>query len=333
MSVLLVLLGVLCLGVAIVDILWTTLWVEGGAGPLTSQMMAWTWRLLRRLSGDRQRILRVTGPAVFLLGLAAWIGLLWAGWTFVFAGVEDSLVDTRDTGPISWTERFYFVGYSLFTMGNGDFTPKDGVWQVATALTTASGMLFVTLIVSYVVSVLDAVTQKRALASSVSGLGQSGERIVRTAWDGNSFDGLALQFDSLTTEINELTTNHQAYPILHYFYAGQRRYAAVVAVVAFDDALTLLRFGVRAEQRPSKSVLGAARASVESYLDTVTASFARVSTQEPPTPDLHRLRAADVPTVSDDAFSRSLTEVTSRRQRLLGLVEADAREWPRPGDE
>ena len=33
--------------------------------------------------------------------LAMWVALIWGGWTFVFAGGENALTDTRDTGPIS----------------------------------------------------------------------------------------------------------------------------------------------------------------------------------------------------------------------------------------
>lgn len=189
-------------------------------------------------------------------------------------------------------------------------------------------MLFVTLIVSYVISVLEAVTQKRAFASNVSGLGRRGEAIVRTAWDGERFQGLELPLNSFTADINELTTNHQAYPILHYFYTDQREYATVLSIVALDEALTLLRFGVPENERPSKAILENARASVGNYLKLVTSSFGLTAVQTPPSPDFDTIREADVPTVSDEAFAQALSESEVRRRRLLGLVEADARDWP-----
>lgn len=321
-------LGIVVLGVAVVDLLWTTLWVEGGAGPLTSRLMASTWAAIRRPGERYPRVLTLAGPVILSLGLATWIGLLWGGWTLVFAGAENSIFDTRDPGPVSWIERFYFVGYTLFTMGNGDFTPNDGVWQVATSLTTASGMLLVTLVVSYVISVLDAVTQKRAFASNVSGLGQRGEEIVQTAWNGEDFDGLDLPLNTFTTEINELTTNHHGYPILHYFYTDRREYAPVPSIVALDEALTILRFGVQEDDRPGKAVLENARASVRNYLQTLGTSFVHVAQSPPPPPDLTAVREADVPTVTDEAFAQSLEASEGRRRRLGGLLEADARDWP-----
>ncbi len=53
--------GVVLLLVAVVDILWTTLWVEGRAGPLTSCLMSSTWKILKKesTSANRERLGRI----------------------------------------------------------------------------------------------------------------------------------------------------------------------------------------------------------------------------------------------------------------------------------
>ncbi|WP_459191892.1 ion channel [Halosimplex sp. J119] len=323
-------LGALALAVVVVDLLWTTLWVEGGAGPLTTRSMGWTWRALRRVASGRPRALSLAGPLILAGSLTLWIALLWGGWTLLFAGAEDVLVDTRGAGPISWTERFYFVGYSVFTMGNGDFTPRDGVPQIATALMTASGMLFVTLSVTYVLSVLGAVTQKRSFASGVSGLGERGSAVLRTSWDRDDeeFLGLEVPLDTLATQLNTLASNHKAYPILHYFYATQPGQAATRSVVILDETLTLLGRGVSPAARPGGISVTAARSSVEGYLDTVGDAFVDPADDVPPPPGIESLREAGIPTVSDETFARELSRFDDRRRTLLGLVESDARQWP-----
>jgi hypothetical protein len=326
-------LGSLLLVATSVDLLWTTLWIEGGAGPFTARLMAWSWWSLRKLGGWRSGVRTLAGPTILALGITMWIAALWVGWTLVFAGAADALTDTIDGGPVSWVERFYFVGYTLFTMGNGDFAPRDGVWQVATALTTASGMLFVTLIITYVLSVLDAVTQKRTFASDVSGLGTRGEHIVREGWNGDTFAGVDLPLNTITSELNELTANHKAYPILHYFYTDQRETAAVLSVAALADAVTLWQRGIPEGNGPSLTVLGSAQSSLQNYLDMIHTSFVTPSDENPPPPDLAVLRDAGVPTVSDDEFTDSLAELEDRRRTLLGLIEADARQWPGTWDD
>ncbi|WP_313691838.1 ion channel [Halorarum halobium] len=324
-------LGVFFLLVAVVDLLWTTLWVEGGAGPLTTRLMTTTWNLLRRVLGHRPRLLSLSGPLILVTSLAMWIALLWIGWTLLFAGAENTLFDTRDAGPISWVERAYFVGYSMFTMGNGDFTPRDGVWQIATALMTASGMLFVTLSVTYVLSVLGAVTQKRSLASSIHGLGAGSAEILQRSWNGDSFDGLDVPLNTISAQLDTLTSNHKAYPILHYFYSPQTVQAPATNITVLDEALTLLRFGVAPQHRPSEIGVRQARSSVRNYLDTLGSAFVDPAPRSPPAPELALLRDGGVPTVPDEEFAASLEEVADRRRQLLGLVESDERRWPNSG--
>ncbi len=321
-------LGITLLTGGVVDLLWTTLWVEGGAGPLTSRLMARTWQTLRRIGGEHPRVLSLSGPLILVGGLTLWITLLWVGWTLIFASAESALIDTRGAGPISWIERFYFSGYTIFTLGNGDFAPRDGVWQIATVLATANGMLFVTLSVTYVLSVLDAVTQKRSFASNVSGLGTQSETVVRTSWNGEEFRGLDLPLNTFTSQLNTLTANHKAYPILHYFFSGQRKQAPTLSITILDEALTLLRFGVPEHHRLSEAILKNSRSSVENYLETLNEAFITPAARTPPAPDLASLREADIPTVTDDEFARSLDRLDDRRRRLLGLIEADARQWP-----
>ncbi|MCL7417282.1 MAG: potassium channel family protein, partial [Halalkalicoccus sp.] len=234
--------GLVLLVSSTVDLLWTTLWVEGGAGPLTSRLMAGEWRVFRWVGGQNSRVLSLAGPLIFVFTLLTWITLLWSGWTLVFASTENALIDTLNRGPITWSDRLYFAGYTMFTLGNGDFVPREGIWQFVTVLATGSGMLVVTLTVSYTLSVLDAITQKRSFASGVTGLGTHSNTLVRTAWDGETFSGLDLPLNTYVSQLNTLTSNHKAYPVLHYFYSPQAEQAPVVAIAVLNEALTIFRF-------------------------------------------------------------------------------------------
>lgn len=322
------LLGVALLAVAIVDLLWTTLWVEGGAGPLTARLMSSTWGFFRNFGRKRPTVRTLAGPAILTLGIGVWIAMLWLGWTFVFAAAEAPLVDTVDGGAVSWADRLYVAGYALFSLGNGDFAPTSAGGQAALVLGTASGLFFITLAVTYVLSVLDAVAQKRSLAAGIAGLGASGEAIVVTSWDGEKFDGVDHLLSTYVQQLNRLTTNHNAYPVLHYFHTHQPGEAPVTSIAALDEALTILRFGVRASARPSDAIIANARSSIGSYLETLQGSFVPTAERAPPPPELDSIREAGIPTCSDEAFAESVAAVERRRRRLLGLVESDAREWP-----
>lgn len=333
MSLILFLVGLLLLVAVIVDLLWTTLWIEGGAGPLTSLLMAGVWRTLRQFGQRGSRTLTLSGPIILIGSLAMWIILLWGGWAFIFASSEGSIIDTVNRSPISWFDWIYFTGYAIFTLGNGDLVPQEGIWQIVTILATASGMLFITLSVTYVLNVLSAVTQKRSFASNVSGLGEYSTEILLTSWNGEEFEGLELPLNTLTTQLNTLTSNHKAYPILHYFYSKQTAQSPVMSVAIFDETLSLLQFGVSKQSHPSDTILKNARSSVKSYLDTLQSAFIEPADRSPPPPDLTLLHEKGLPTLSDKEFTTAIEDMDERRQTLLGLVEADKREWPSRNDD
>lgn len=328
MNPIFLILGLLLLFAVIVDLLWTTLWPDGSAGPLSARLSTWAWRLLRRLGGRNSLGLSLAGPLILMLVLLSWVLLLWGGWTLLFAGAQHSLVDTTSQQPVDWAGRIYFVAYAMFTMGNGEYSPANGTWEIATSLTTASGMLLITMAVSYVLSVLSAVNHKRSFAGSVTGLGADSEELVRSGWNGQDLTTLDLPLSGLAAQLSTLAEQHKAYPVLHYYHSAQTKSASAVAVAILDEALTLLRFGVPDDCRPNTAIVESARATIAGYLDTLHSAFIEPASEAPPPPDLDRLRAAGIPTVSDEAFQQALDGLQDRRRRLLGMVRADAWRWP-----
>lgn len=318
---------------AVVDLLWTTLWTDGGAGPLTAALMAGTWHGLRSVRSGRSRFLSLSGPLVLSLTLATWVVLLVAGWTLVFGSGANSLAYTRGPEPVSWVGRLYFVAYTLFTMGNGDFSPTSDVWRIATGLTNASGMVLVTLGVTYVINVLQAVVEKRSFASTVRAIGERGDEFVAAGWEEGDFAEHDLTVNDLSSQLSTIASQHRAYPILHYYRGAGRRHSLPIAVAIFDDALTLFRFGVPRQDRPGGPLLATARSSVDDYLRSVYTLPVRPADSTPRAPSLARLRSADVPTVSDGEFGDALSSLDDRRRRLLGVVESQSWSWPRADDE
>jgi hypothetical protein len=325
--------GLAILALTVVDILWTTLWVDGGSGPLSSRMTSHLWHVLRQFGDQRSRALSLAGPIILTATLLVWVAGIWGGWTLVFGSSEVALVSARNNTSITWVDRIYFVAYTMFTMGNGDFFPARGAYQIAASLTTASGMLFVTMGVSYVLSVLGAVSNKRSFASSVTGLGGRSETIVDLGWDGEDFDGLQLPLDSLANQLGLLADQHKAYPILHYYHSEEAPQSSAMAVAVFDEATMLLRHGVPEEQRPNEALLENARAATESYLETLNEAFIQPADESPPPPNLARLRASGVPTLSDEEFESTVDDLSERRRKLLSVVRADAWHWPPVDDE
>lgn len=180
------------------------------------------------------------GPLILIATLLTWILLFWTGWTLLFAADPGSLIDTNDSFPLSWWERWYVTGFLLFTLGVGDYVMKEGIWQILAIFNAASGLVFITLGVTYILSVLEAVTQKRAFAESVRGMGESVTEVMTDSWNGKDFHDIDLLLNSFSSQLSTLTSLHNAYPILHYYQTSKRDEELSVAVATLDEALTVL---------------------------------------------------------------------------------------------
>jgi len=327
MSPLLLLAGLALLLASALDALWTVLWVNGGAGPIAGRVTSWLWRALSAASGPRGLLLSLAGPLILATVVVLWVLMLVAGWTLVFGSDPTALASPDGGETPGWAGRVFYVAYAMFTMGNGDYIPRPGVWQVTTAVTTGTGMVLLTLIISYVLPVLSGVVQKRAFARAVYGLGQTPSGILETAWDGRDFRGLELPLNAMSSQLTVLSEQHRAYPLLHYYHSDGPAAATPGAVAILDDALTLLCHGVPAAQRPTPAVLRSVRQSVEGYLETLASARIDPAAEPPPPPDLERLRASGLPTLPQAGFYDALTALRDRRRLLLGMVRQDGWHW------
>lgn len=131
----------------------------------------------------RYRFLSIEGPVVLFASVLIWVAMLWTGWVLCFSAAPESVRDPHTSALASFSDRIYFIGSSLFTLGNGDFTPRGARWQIATTVVSLTGFGLITLTVTYVLSVLEAVVKKRSFASQVFALGERPEEFVIRSWD------------------------------------------------------------------------------------------------------------------------------------------------------
>lgn len=321
-------LGIILLLLVIIDFSWTTLWPDGGAGPVTKRVSLLLWVLLRWLSGGRSSIISLAGPIILVATLLTWILLFWTGWTLLFAADPTSIIDTNDNNPISWAERWYVTGYLLFTLGVGDYIMKEGIWQILAVLTAASGLIFITLGVTYILSVLGAVTQKRSFAESVRGIGVNVTEIASNSWNGKNFDDINLLLNTFSAQLSVLTSQHNAYPILHYYHSSKRQQELAVSVATLDETLTVFKFGIKEGYGPNKLLVNEARSTIDSFITTLRSGYISPAEMAPPPPDLDTMREKGLPVVSTETFLNSLEDLSDRRKALLGSLRDNSRQWP-----
>ena len=315
-------LGIALVLAAMIDLIWTTLWVDGGAGPLTRAIGRLTWSALFGLGRKHHGLLTLAGPAILAFTVAAWVATLWAGWFLVFASEPSAIVSSSTNAIADTTDRRYFVGYTVFTLGNGDFQPNGDAWQIATALAAGSGLLAVTLAITYLISVVSAAVSGRAFASQVSGLGDKPAETIAAAWDGKSYSQLALPLQTLSTEVAKLGEQLLAYPVLQYFHAKDPSKSPMVALARLEQIVAVASYGLDRKCMPAPVLLQSVRSGIESVLNSLPQRFVREASQPLRTPELEPLIQAELPHLSEDDFATSLGSEASRRKKLRGLLEA-----------
>ncbi|NNF58802.1 MAG: two pore domain potassium channel family protein [Rhodothermaceae bacterium] len=307
-------LGSLVLLTVVVDIVWSTLSAAGG-GPLSRRLGRLVWVASGRFAG--------AGPLVLVATAVLWIGLLWAGWTLIFLAAPEAAVAASSGEPADFWSRVYYAGYTVITLGLGDYVPSTPLWQQLAVLSAAAGLVFITLGVTYYTAVLSAAVQMQQLAAMVRALGDSPGAIVAGAWDGDGFNGMASVLTTLASHFALHARRHLAYPVLHYFRESDPQDAFAVQAARLGEALYLLDHAVAAEHRPPSGPLRLACGSLQDFLRTLHGSFVEPAEEAPPTPDLAPLHAAGVPLASEVR----LDAVRDERRLLLALVRDSRYRW------
>ena len=313
----------------IVDLIWTTLWLDGGAGPLSDRLTTLTWKVIKRI--DNKYLSNLTGPLILSLTILSWFLLMWLGVTLFFAGHPDAIFNPETGVAITWSERFYFTGFTLFTLGLGDYSPQPGFFQVATAVTSGMGMLLLTFGASYIISIVSAVVEKRSFARNVTGVGLTSAEFIKTAWNGRDFFQIDLTLAQLNSQITKLTQQNQAFPLLQYYHSENDEKSSVVAISVLDEALTFLHYGLKDKGKVNTTLLKATRSSIENYLNTIIDGYGN-QTKEinefPKKMDLSALDETAIPMTSQKEYNEKLAKISTRRNQLLSIVKVDNHQWP-----
>ncbi len=328
MATLLLLAGIGLIFLIAFDFLSTVLTVAGG-GPVSRRLHAWAWQLMLKLHRRRRRhtLLSWVGPVFTILSILFWGLGVWLGWVLVFSSESGSIVDATTGAYATLSERFYFVGYSLTTLGLGDFKPSGSTWQIATVLTAASGLFLFTMAITYIVPIIEALAQARSLAAYIGHLGETPVDIVENSWYASSFDSVDAHLTALAPMVDSMGQLFLAYPILHYFHSPQSSTSLPVRLASLDEALTLLNNGVTSDRIPAPQTINPLRHSITEYLEVLHSAHINPEPEAPAILKLNQFRSSDLPLVSQADFDAANESLSKRRCRLLALTVGNGWTW------
>lgn len=317
MTVALAFAGAALITMVLIDVTWTTVAAGSGAGPFTKRSSRMLWRAALALHGRTRghTFLSAAGTLIVATALITWITLLLLGWILIFSST-DGAVRAASTGvPGDLIDRIYFAGYTVLTLGLGDFVPGEGIWQLATVLATGTGLVLVTLSITYLVPVASAVVQRRQLAAQIAGLGHTPHDIVLRGWNGSDFGSLGLSLSLLQSTLHTVRLQHLAYPVLHFFHSQSRHDATAIHIANLVQAVGLLQYGVQDSVSPDSQTLAAVEDGLDQFLATIDGVHITDNAAPIAAASLEPLAQAGIPT--DASRYRSHVAGTERRRRLL----------------
>ncbi len=272
------------------DAFKTTVSFSGG-GPLTRRLASGVWSLalaVHRRGGSR-KVLHSAGSITLLLTVMLWLAMIFAGYTMMFSSDPDAVVNATSRIPATVLERIYYTGFTLFTLGVGDYIPQGDGWRTLTVLATLHGMFLVTLSITYLLPVVSAVVEKHALAGLIYGLGRSPLEILTRAGTAGGFKTLDTPLLEIAKSMEVHTQRHLAYPILHYFQSSGRRTGFAPNLAALHEALVVM--SSLKDTSPTPSAL-AALSAVRGFLDLMSEHEKHSVRPEAPDVPLDRYRLA-----------------------------------------
>ena len=324
--------GVMLFALTTADILKTTFSSNGG-GMVTSLVSRGVWEAFFAASGKRgtSMLLSYAGPAVLVSVLLFWVTGLWSGLFLLLLADPGSVVNSSTLAAADPLEKLYFAGFTLSTLGVGDYIATSDAWRIVTSVAAFSGLAFITASITYFVPVLSAVGLQSKLSLYISSMGKTPQQILINSWNGKDFSSFFDNTSDICQMLMQHTMHHHSYPVIHYFHNNQPELAIAPAIALLDETHQLLLYAVSQDDtRVDKLRMTMLRTALDAYLDLVKGDFLKNISPpgNAPTPDLSQVEDEGIPVHKKEdigsAFEQGLRE---RRRLLTSLLEKDGWTW------
>lgn len=320
--------GIILYFAIVIDILQTTLSMQGG-GWLTSRFSHFFWKFFLMISGKngRSKILSRTGYILLISIVLIWVFFLWTSLVLILYGYPGAIIDSTTKIPASFWQIVYYSGYSLSTLGMGDYVASADIWRILTSIYSFTGLILLTMSVTYFIPVLSAVIDQRKLGISLSTLGSSPEEIVITCWNGENFDPLLSKVDKFSDSIIKYSQQHRAYPVIHYFHNNKEKNAIILQLARLYEALLIISYEVKEEFRPGDETLKPLYVAYENYFEVIAeVTHIKPVNSDPPFSETGKLSEKKMLGAlgSNNKYSE---EVIGNRKLFKTLIEQEGWNW------
>lgn len=321
-------LGLIIYIATVLDILQTTLSMQGG-GWLTSRYSHLFWKLFLFVSGGngKSKILSHAGYILLISIVLIWVFLLWISFVLILISQPGIIVNSSTQIPADLLEIIYYSGYTLSTLGMGDFIAAGNGGRILTSFYSFTGLILLTMSVTYFIPVLSAVIEQRKLGIRLSILGSSPEKIILNFWDGKSFQSFISKVDELSGSIIKYSQQHRAYPVIHYFHNHKEKNAIILQLARLYEAYLILAFNLNDRVKPEPGDLRPLDIAFENYFE-VLKEVTHINTSNE-TPAYSTLQKLEELSLIDKSKGNHALDTKSEdlRKIFLTLVQQDGWNW------
>jgi Ion channel len=209
------------------DIYRTILHSRGRSGPVTETLTRTVWRLTRAVAFRRSRsvrhqLLNHVGPLLLPGIVASLVALIILGFALLYwphlpesFNVEEKAQSARSI------EAIYFSGNTFTTLGYGDIAPHSTPMRLLALSEALTGFGFISLAVTYLVSLTAALERNRAIALSFYHQARGGADVAGLLlhhFVRGRFVGLENIFADAARDLQGLLESHIEHPLIHYFH-------------------------------------------------------------------------------------------------------------------
>lgn len=310
------------------DAIRTTLSVSTSGGPLTNRLTSGLWFILLGIHRRRKNhaMLSSAGPWVTMTLLLTWFLVAWLGWFLLFCSSPQAVVLSSSKVTASLVERAYYTGYTLTTLGYGDFVAGNDSWRLPPILAAANGFFLFTISITYILNIITNVIQKRQTSLTISAMGEDPLQILAATNSGGEYTTLISQLQMLQQPITTLGQQHLAYPILHYYHSESRNKALSLAIAKLYQAINVACFASTKLEDASREQLLITCKTIEKFLDTLGSAFIYPSQHIPDIPELNGY--TDLPGVEkSNTEIKDYLALLPYQKLLVAYVKKDGWQW------
>ena len=234
---------ILILGLAIVtwtylDFFYTTL-SGNGFGTIAWHVNDWVSRAV--LSNRSKFIYDNSGPIHLLVTAFVWLVLIFLGVYIVFMSSDQMVINSQTKLPADAAEVFYFTCYTLSTLGIGDYVAGNDLSRVLTGILSFSGFIFLTICLTYLLSVITASMERKELALYISSMGENIEELYKFSILDDKLSTVTENGSDIKQLILKNASSRVFFPITQHFLAWKKIHSAEVQLASLYEVLNIAK--------------------------------------------------------------------------------------------